>query len=82
MKSTRAAAAYFRDLYEMFGDWHLAMAAYDAGEGRILKSLQRTGARDFWGLAQGVDAAARDARLRPVRPRDRAHREGCRSIRL
>jgi membrane-bound lytic murein transglycosylase D len=53
VKSTRAAAAYFRDLYEMFGDWHLAMAAYDAGEGRILKSLQRTGARDFWGLAQG-----------------------------
>ncbi len=53
VKSTRAAAAYFRDLYEMFGDWHLAMAAYDAGEGRILKGLQRTGARDFWELAQG-----------------------------
>jgi membrane-bound lytic murein transglycosylase D len=53
VKSTRAAAAYFRDLYEMFGDWHLAMAAYDAGEGKILRSLQRTGARDFWGLTQG-----------------------------
>ncbi len=53
VKSTRAAAAYFRDLYEMFGDWHLVMAAYDAGEGKILRSLQRTGARDFWGLAQG-----------------------------
>ena len=53
VKSTRAAAAYFRDLYEMFGDWHLAMAAYDAGEGRILKGLQRTGARDFWELATG-----------------------------
>jgi len=53
VKSTRAAAAYFRDLYDMFGDWHLAMAAYDAGEGRILKGLQRTGAHDFWELAAG-----------------------------
>src|ERR1017187_7452594 len=53
VKSTRAAAAYFRDLYEMFGDWHLAMAAYDAGEGKILKGLQRTGARDFWELTAG-----------------------------
>jgi membrane-bound lytic murein transglycosylase D len=53
VKSTRAAAAYFRDLYEMFGDWHLAMAAYDAGEGKILRSLQRTGARDFWELSAG-----------------------------
>ncbi len=52
-KSTRAAAAYFKDLYEMLGDWHLAMAGYDAGEGRILKGLQRTGARDYWELAAG-----------------------------
>lgn len=50
VKSTRAAAAYFRDLYEMFGDWHLAMAAYNAGEGRVLRGLQRTGARDYWEL--------------------------------
>ena len=52
-KSTRAAAAYFKDLYEMFGDWHLAMAGYDAGEGKILRGLQRTGARDYWELAAG-----------------------------
>ena len=50
-KSTRAAAAYFKDLYEMLGDWHLSMAGYDAGEGKILKGLQRTGARDYWELA-------------------------------
>lgn len=50
VKSTRAAAAYFRELYEMFGDWHLAMAAYNAGEGRVLRGLQRTGARDYWEL--------------------------------
>jgi membrane-bound lytic murein transglycosylase D len=53
VKSTHAAAAYFKDLYEMFGDWHLAMAGYDAGEGKIIKGLQRTGARDYWELASG-----------------------------
>ena len=53
VKSTRAAAAYFRDLYEMFGDWHLAMAGYDSGEGKIIRGLQRTGARDYWELAGG-----------------------------
>ncbi len=51
VKSTLAAASYLRDLYEMFGDWHLAMAAYDAGEGRILRGLQRSGARDYWELS-------------------------------
>ncbi len=51
VKSTLAAAHYLKDLYEMFGDWNLAMAAYDAGEGKILKGLQRTGAKDYWQLA-------------------------------
>ena len=51
-KATRAAARYLKFLNELFHDWHLAMAAYNAGEGKILRAMARTGARDFWQLAQ------------------------------
>jgi hypothetical protein len=50
-KSTRAAARYLRDLYALFGDWPLAIAAYNTGEGRMAKIMKRTGARDFWTMA-------------------------------
>jgi membrane-bound lytic murein transglycosylase D len=51
-KSTAAAAAYLRDLYEMFGSWSLAQAAYNAGEVKVARAIQKTGSRDFWTLAQ------------------------------
>jgi len=51
-KSTRAAADYLKDLFKQFGSWFLAQAAYNAGEVRVAKAIQRTGSRDFWRLVQ------------------------------
>jgi len=50
VKSTVAAANYLKYLHEMFGSWNLAMAAYNAGEGKILKALNRTKTDDYWAL--------------------------------
>jgi len=50
-KATDAAIAHLGDLYQEFGSWYLAAAAYNAGAGRINRGIQRTGSTDFWDLA-------------------------------
>lgn len=53
IKSSEAAAHYLSDLYDMFGDWSLAIAAYNCGEGNVQKALTRTGNQegsDFWSI--------------------------------
>ncbi|HTM47058.1 MAG TPA: transglycosylase SLT domain-containing protein [Bryobacteraceae bacterium] len=49
-KATRAAARHLHDLYEHFGDWYLAMAAYNCGPGCVDAAVMRTGYADFWEL--------------------------------
>jgi membrane-bound lytic murein transglycosylase D len=52
IKSTVAAARYLRDLYDLFGTWHLAMAAYNAGEGKVMRALQKSRAETYWEISQ------------------------------
>jgi len=54
-KATRAAARHLRDLYQEFGDWYLAMAAYDCGPVVVERAVERTGYADFWEIrSRGV----------------------------
>ena len=49
VKATEAAAVFLRDLYNMYGDWHLAIAAYNCGPGNVNRAIARSGGhKDFW----------------------------------
>lgn len=50
-RATLAASRFLKDLYNLFGDWHLAMAAYNAGPGKIQKAIRGVRTADFWRIA-------------------------------
>lgn len=54
--ATQAAAEYFRDLYSIFNSWYLSMAAYNVGEGRVIKAVRKYKTKDFWELSRNKRA--------------------------
>lgn len=51
LKATKAAVAYLKQLYGMFGDWNLALAAYNSGPGNVRKAIRRSGGnKNFWAI--------------------------------
>jgi membrane-bound lytic murein transglycosylase D len=62
-KATRAAARYFKALHRMFdGDWHLALASYNGGPGRVQRAIKRSGRSDFWRLTSTTRYLPRETR--------------------
>ena len=61
-KSTRAAARLLKTLFGMFGDWHLALAAYNAGAGRVQKAMKRSKKDNYWDLTASTRYLPRETR--------------------
>jgi membrane-bound lytic murein transglycosylase D len=62
-KATRAAAQHLRMLYDLFeGDWHMALASYNWGQGRLQGVVRRTGIKDFWRLSASTRHLPRETR--------------------
>jgi membrane-bound lytic murein transglycosylase D len=61
-KATRAAAKYLKTLFGMFDDWHLALASYNGGPGRVQRAMKRSGRDDFWTLSSTKRHLPRETR--------------------
>jgi membrane-bound lytic murein transglycosylase D len=61
-KATAAAAKYLKTLHGMFDDWHLALASYNGGPGRVQRAMKRSGIDDFWSLARSSRHLPRETR--------------------
>lgn len=62
-KSTEAAIAYLKKLYADFGDWPLALAAYNAGEGAVGRAMKKTGREDYFSLCQASTDLKQETKL-------------------
>ena len=83
-KSTVAAAKYLKMLAKMFdNDWHLVLAAYNGGQGRVQRAMKRAGTDDFWDLSETQKySAERNARVRAADPGRDDHRAQPGAVRL
>ncbi|MEW5772758.1 MAG: LysM peptidoglycan-binding domain-containing protein [Thermodesulfobacteriota bacterium] len=72
-KSTGAAADYLTKLYGDFDDWYLALAAYNAGEGRVLKALKSSGCEDFFDLSQKTTGKRKRGKVQYYLPKETRH---------
>jgi membrane-bound lytic murein transglycosylase D len=61
-KATRAAAKYLKTLYNQFEDWHLALASYNGGPGRVQRAMKRSGKDDFWTISASSRYLPRETR--------------------
>src|SRR5690606_18418998 len=62
VRATEAAANYLTFLHKEFGDWHLAWAGYNAGEGRIRRAIAKYGVKDFWHIIAQPGSLAQETR--------------------
>lgn len=73
IKSTLAASDYLTKLYDEFGDWYLALAAYNAGEGRVHKALDSSGCDDFFDLSQKTTGKRKRGKVQYYLPQETRH---------